>query len=508
MSEVLHKITGKLFCRQQASAFLIDEKIAITTRHAIKDNLINGTEIKLEFYSLEDIGYTKEVYAEIKAENEKFDVAILELNEPVYLNEDFPLLNSKKLDSNDVWECVGFPISWESASDGSRFCYIKGDIYYNASYDKTTKYDLHLGGKHINPGWESLEGLSGSPILVGNEIRAIVVAEEFSIINSPIKSISINRIATFLESNGIKINTAFGAKTNHINNRLALHKKNSEELFNKVEYIGKNSDMNLLINSYHVKYNDNGKPKTKQLVEHLVASISDYAFNLIDSEEMNTGLMKPHVITKKMNEAILHIESEGRLGSILIWMLIEGIFGAPKGLKRISFDNENRNFNDLHIGISTDGKLILYIGEGTLDSDLKTAIIESVKAIMFCIDIKNDVLLIDEYFYNQIESENLKKLLLEFNKTDKNWDNVILEMTILTGYDSKFINSIEQGNYSKEVIDKIISQKYIEECATNEEFICSELSKEFSLKDIKINWFTLPFNTLEDFKTMFFDEIK
>ncbi|MDT0192147.1 DUF1837 domain-containing protein [Exiguobacterium sp. BG5(2022)] len=506
MSEVLYQITGKLIGHKQATAFLVSSELAITARHAVEDECVSGAKVKLEFYSLKNSDYTKEIYAIVKAENKKFDIAILELNEPVFIDT-LPFLNSKKINSKDNWECVGYPLDWDYDSKGSKFCYIKGEIYQNSSFDETTNYDLHLSGKNIKQEWGSLYGLSGAPILVDDEIRAVVLAQESSIIDSPIKAISISKMATFLESNGVKVNTAFGAKTNHINDRLATHKKNNEELFNKVEFVGSNKNLNLLINSYHIKYDVQGKPKTKQLVEYLVSSISDYAFNLIDTEDMNNGVMKPHVITKKMRQAFSHIQSQGKLGSLLVWMLIEGVFGAPKGIKRISIENETRNFNDLHIGINNEGQLTIFIGEGKLNSDFETAINDAIEAAIFCIDIKHDVLIIDEHFYDQIESENLKKQLISLKKSGTDWNEILLEMTILTGYDSNFLKNVEKKGFSKEIIENIISKKYIEECIYNEKFIYERLKKNNYLKDIKINWFTLPFNTLEDFERMFFDEI-
>lgn len=507
MSEILYKITGKLFCKTQATAFLINERTALTALHAVKDNLINGTKIKLEFYDLIQYQFIKEVEAKVIAESDEFDIAILELNEPIYNTEKWPSLNSQKVDLEDKWECVGFPISWESAKEGSRFCYLKGNIYLDSSFDKTSKYDLHLSGENINQDWDdSLEGLSGSPVLIDGEIRAIVIAEEISFVNSPIKTVSINRVVNFLENQGIKINTSFGAKTNQINTRLNLQKTKCEELFSRIEYSGQNTNINLLINSYYMRYNEDGKSLVKPLAEYLASSISDYAFTLVDIESMQKGSIKPLIITKKMNKLIAQIQSEDKLGSILIWMLIEGILGAPKGLKRISIEDETNVFNDLHIGLNTEFKLVLYMGEGKLHTSLQSAIFEAIESLKSYVNIKDDIFFVDDYIFDQIESNQLKKLLLDFKNPDTDWSDIVLELTIFTGYDSNLMNQIEKRNFPKEVVERAVAKKYLDECAENEKLICDEIAKISSFENIKINWFTLPFNTVKDFEILFFNE--
>ncbi|PGQ05934.1 hypothetical protein COA08_23580 [Bacillus cereus] len=508
MSEILYHITAKLFCKQQATAFLINENTAITARHAVTDKIENQTPIRLEFYGLSEGQETKEVFASIIGESKRYDVAILRLEKSVKSLESWPNLSSQKVNLEDNWECVGFPVEWDSGEGGSRFCYIKGGIYQDSSFEQLVKYDLHLDGTYINDGWdESLKGLSGSPVMVNGEIKAIVVVEEDSFIKSPIKSISINRIVNFLEQYEIKFNSSFGPKNNLINSRLDSQRNKCEELFKKVDYYGSKPDVDLLISAYYLKYSKDGTSQMKQFSEYLADSISDYACTLADLEKLEKRIIKPLPIIKRTNHVIGQIQGQEKLGAIILWMLVEGILGAPKGLKRISIDDEHDVFNELHIGMNTDYKLVLYLGEGKLKSDLKTAVHESIQSLGKIMNMDNDIFYLDDYFYDQIDSSEIKKLLSDFNKFDRRWDDIVLELTVFTGYDSDLLKKIEQRGLPKEHTEAFLEQKYIEECIKNEQIICEMLTENSPIKNIKINWFTIPFNTIEAFENLFFTEI-
>lgn len=508
MSEILYHITGKLYCKTQATAFLINENTAITARHAVIHNINKKINIELEFYDISGKQSAKRVNASIIGESKKYDIAILELQHPVIMLDNWANLSSQKTNLNDTWECVGFPIGWDSVDEGSKFCYIKGDIYQDSGFDQTIKYDLHLSGKYINQGWEeSLEGLSGSPVMINGEIKAIVIAEEYSFISSPIKSISINRIVDFLEEHGIKIKTSFGSQNNLINSRLVTQREKCAELFQQVEYQGVDKEINLQISAYHLKYNDDGTPQVKQLSEYLASSITDYACTLADLEKMTKGIIKPLPILKETNKVIEILKNNERFGSILLWMFVEGILGAPKGLKRISIDDEENVFNELHIGLSTEHRLVLYLGEGKLNNYLEGAVSKAIESLNKVIDINEDIFYIDDYIYEQIDSQEIKELLTNFKKHSEVRDNIVLELTVFTGYDSTFLKEIEEKQLPKEHIEAFIARKYINECTENEQYICEAITKNLSIKNIKINWFIVPFNTTKSFEELFFTEI-
>lgn len=502
MSEIFYQITAKLSCSNQATAFLINEKIALTARHAVKAHISDSVDISLEFYT--DSGSSNKISAKVIGESEIYDVAILELEEKIVHAKNWITLSSQQISSEDKWETVGFPRDWDSSAEGSKFCYLKGDVFQVSGFDNTAIYDIHLSSMHLNEGFDyDLKGLSGSPILIDGEIKGIVIAQEYSMVNAPIKVISINKVVRFLEEYDLKINTSFGSKSNLVNNRLDRQRTTCEELFAKVEYESEFPQENLKVNSYYLKYDNDGDPRLNQLAQYLAKAITEYACDLVDIENGSKNPLDLMTIFRKTQDAIIQLQKYDKLGSLILWMLIEGVLGAPKGCMRLSLSEDSGASTKVHIGMNYENQLLLYLGDGKLNSDLKSAVSNSIEALKYVNNVEDDIFLMDEYIYEQVEESKLKDLLSEFqDPIRRNWGNVSLEITVFTGYDSGLLKRFEKMQLSKEQIEKIIVEKYIKECNENEEYICSLLKEETHFHKLKINWFTLPFKDVGDFERL------
>jgi len=507
MSEILYKLTAKLLCRQEATAFLINEKIALTARHAIVDNIKHEHDITLQFYIDTDFE-NNVVGANLIAHSEELDIAILELIEPVTHVSDWPTISSQMLDPNDNWETVGFPINWNASSEGSDYCFLKGEIYEINNLEKTI-YDLHLSSIHVKDEWEyDLKGLSGSPVLIDGEIKGIIINEEYSLVKSAIKAISVNKAVSFLDQNGININSSFGPKQNLVNERLDKQKNTCEDLFKKLEYRSTLMDKDMRINYFHIQYDEDGTTKMKDLATYLSQMVIDYACTLEDTFKSTQSRGEMMRVFKKTSAVIKKIRQDNKLGSLLLWMLMEGILNAPKSFVRISMNDNNNISSEVHIGINTDNQLVLYLGDGKLNSNLKSAVSESLEIVDDIIDVQDDIFMLDNYIYNQMESNPLKRLLDDFNNiTDRNWDNVVLQLVMFTGYDSLILKQIEDKKLPKNYIEAMIQQKYKNECLENDEFISKVLKDTANFGKIEMNWFVLPFNTIEEFEELILHEI-
>lgn len=503
MSEIFYQITAKLSCSNQATAFLINEKIALTARHAVKAHISDHVDISLEFYT--NSGSGNKVFAKVIGESEMYDIAILELEEKIVHAKNWIALSSQEISSEDKWETVGFPRDWDSSLEDSKFCYLKGDVFKVSGFDNTAIYDIHLSSEHLNDGFDyDLKGLSGSPILIDGEIKGIVIAQEYSMVKAPIKVISINKIVRFLEEYDVKINTSFGSKSNLVNSRLDCQKAKCEELFGKIEYTSENSQANLKVNSFHLKYNDDGTPKTNELSEYLSNVITQYACTLTEVEEGHKNLLRNFTnIIKKTNVAITQLQKDDKLGSLILWMLVEGVLGAPKGCVRLSIGENPEVSTKVHIGMNYENQLLLYLGDGKLNTDLKSAVSNSIESLRYIDNIEDDIFMVDDYIYEQVEESQLKDLLSEFqNPISRNWESVSLEITIFTGYDWGLLKSIETMKLPKDQTERVIIDKYIKECIENEEYICNLLKEKTHFHNLKINWFTLPFNNVGEFEQL------
>lgn len=505
MSEILYDITAKLFCnKKQATAFLVDNKTAITARHAVIDHIKNNEIIELEFFK----GDLRKISARVISENNEFDIAVLQLDREMNHLSNYLEISGQLIEKEDVWEIVGFPVDWNETSIGDDFCYLKGEIYQLAPHESTS-YDVHLSSDYIKDEWHgNLKGLSGAPLLIDGKIKGIAVAEEYSLVKSPIKAVSIKKILKFLNECNIVNDSSYGAKTNLTNTRIYKQKLTCEELFKKVPYNVKEINDDLKFNFYHVKYKEDGTSKIDELVSYLFDVLVDYACSLEEIYQGKNDNSKMMNILKKVNEAIERIKQNKSLGSLLIWMVTEGFLSAPKAFKRISMDNGISNLNEVHIGASLKDKLTLYVGDGKFNKDLNEALNDSFEVLKNINNIQRDIFIMDNYIYDQMETSPLKELLKKFNANpEKKWEDIAIELNIFTGYDSKFLNSIENMKLSGSDIESILEAKYNDECLSKENLIYKIMDSKKYFENIKINWFTLPFNTIEDFEELFIEKL-
>ncbi len=509
MINSLHEICAKLYSEQEATAFLISENLALTAKHAVNKNIEENTSVTLEFFvdtNFED----NQVTAKVKNYSDDFDIVLLELNESCTTITSYIELSSQEIDLSDSWECVGYPINWSVSMEESDFCYLKGDIY--KVFNVGNKYDLHLTSIYLKDEWDyDLKGLSGSPLVIDGVIKGVVVFEDYNLIRTPIKAISINKFAQFLIDNGIKLGTYFGKKTNLVNKRLERQKINCEDLFEKVEYNTQCSGVNISIDSYHVTYDHNGLARINQLSDYLTSSIIDYACTLEDihkskSSDSNANMYQ---MMKKTIQVIEILKESCEFGSLLLWMILEGVIGAPKAVRRLSIKDEEENiFNEVHIGVSPDQKLILYLGDGHLEDDFKTGINNSIEILKRLLYVQDDVFIVDDYFYEQIGEAPIMQLLKNFDVSHRrDWDNIIIELNVFSGYDSKTIKEIESKKLDKRAIEKFIEGKYVKECLENEKYIYEKITQETEFKEVKVNWFLLPFNTIKDFERIILEDL-
>ena len=510
-TERLYQSVAILNCGEQATAFFIDKDLVMTAYHAIKDNLLNKTEIVIEIYS----GRGKEVEqkkASIVGHSEELDVAILKLDSPITQLSNYLMFSSQDIGPEDVWETVGFPIAWTESEQGSKYCYIKGDVYQVTPFDSTAIYDVHLSSKYIKEEWPySLGGLSGAPMISNGYVVGLIINEENSAIHTPLQAVSVTKLTQFLSENNIQIHhpPVIGSKTldNPLDKRLHMQKNQCDDLFDNIEYEKNFPEMDLLINSYYIKYDESSKSKISKLAEYLAEVLMDYACTLSDIDK---GVSTKNVLrlAKKTQECAKQIEAEGKLGSIMLWMLLEGVIGAPKTFTRYSIDRD-APINEIHVGIGEDENLILYMGDGKLSEGLMDATREAIAALeSYSVGIEDGIYTLDDCTFNYISSSPLKELIGSFIPPNvRDWDNISCELIVFTGYNSELLKKIEGREFSQEQINQFLVQAYQKECQDNDQQIYELVSENQNINKLKINWFILPFVNVEEFKEMVLEKV-
>lgn len=510
---ILYACSAKLSCKtDKSTAFLIEPKRAICTRHGVKYALSEDSAVNLTFY--DDKGKEVVRTAVVLNESEEYDIAILELNEPIEYLSEFIQINAFEV-TTDVkeWELTGFPKNWNSSKEKSNYCYIKGGVYLGKTYENT-RYDIQLTSPYIKEDWEySLGGLSGSVLLVNGYIAAIITNEEYSAINAPLKAVSFYKAKGFLEDSRVKV-----VSQNY------LSEEERKEKFDKT-ILGKrlNKQINLCdtilqkhkeivctdgrcinLEYYYIALDSNGRPKVGELVTHLTEVLNEYACSMAEIEDSHNYIP----IFRGVTQCIKDIKDKGELGRIMLWMLVEGVKKAPKLFTRIE-DNEESD-NEVHIKIDPqDKKPILYMGKGILHSSIDEACSQVAKAFVkeFYISTDYKKIIDDTYIpdmatINQLEDVELVEVVNDFiSNSEFDWSKVKVNSVIFTGYNSKIYECNESiCKHGADFILEYMKKKYDKECEANTGIICKNIEEDIQLKEINLCWFMLPFKTVEEFE--------
>ncbi|WP_260989856.1 Hachiman antiphage defense system protein HamA [Paenibacillus xylanexedens] len=490
----------------QGTAFFIDESFAVTAKHCVNNNIDKNADILLCF--VDNSKKESSCRAEIVDYDEELDIALLRLSEPVSHVKEWVQLCSDKVIQDQNWETVGYPENWNEIEEGTKHCYIKGSVHYIDDFEKKTVYDVHLSSNLIKEDWPyTLGGLSGSPLIIDGKIQGIIVREENSVIKSQLKAVSFKKCEAFLIKNQRGISGSFTSNNTLVTGRLEIQMQSCNEFFQKIDSVAADNGLRVVIDPYYLKYDKTGKSKIKDLAEYLANSLNQYVCNLSELKELSTKPMKVNEIYRKTKIAIHEIHRQGKLGSILLWMLLEGVVGVPKFFKRFGMANTDMNFSEVHLGMK-ESKLLFYLGEGKLSSDFNKSVMNLMEILSECADIQKDIYISDENMYNDLSQGHFKFLIDKFiNHKTRDWDDIILEIAVFTGYDSMQLKRVESANYSNN-IEEIFKQVYSIESEHNSSSIYDKLLSVGNINQMTIKWFILPFNNVSEFEEMVLKEFE
>lgn len=500
----IYKITSILSCGVNGTAFFVNENYALTAKHCIESNISNGENIFLYFF--DEDGNVDKRSAKVVDFDDQFDIALLELDYPIEHIQTWLQICNDEISQDDTWETVGYPENWNEAEEGTKHCYIKGAVHYIDNFEGKTIFDVHLYSDLIKEDWAyTLGGLSGSPLIIKGKIHGLIIREENSAIKSQLKAVSFSKGESFLLKNQVNVSSSFYHNYPLVASRLEKQKINCKNLFQKVDLERSGDGFKIVIEPYYLKYSEKGQSKINDLAKYLAKALNQYVCDLAELKELSTDPMKLNEVYRKTKSAVYEIHKQGKLGSIILWMLLEGVLGVPKFFKRFSLKDNNDCFNELYLGIRN-SKLLFYLGEGKLSNDFKESVKESIGLLESCIDIQDDIFISDEDMYKHTPPGHFKILLDKFINIDlRDWNEVILEIAIFTGYNSLQLKQIENGNYSNK-IEEIVKQVYLRESESNNGFILDEIHSYTQNSDMNIIWFILPFNDISEFEQLVLKE--
>lgn len=176
----------------RGSGFFISNSLILTARHVISlDEVISSSSE----YTIETSNKIV-ITAKCIADDSDLDIAILEILDRSNKIDIHPMkLFAKEIQIGELWSTFGYP---EAKADAG--AHIDGSVSLNNIDLENNHYEVDLQYNQI----QSLDGFSGSPLIINDKVVGIVV-EALDSARS-IGANSIKSLATFFQKNKIDIN--------------------------------------------------------------------------------------------------------------------------------------------------------------------------------------------------------------------------------------------------------------------------------------------------------------
>jgi hypothetical protein len=304
-----------------------------------------------------------------------------------------------------------------------------------------------------------------------------------------------------------------------LENLLLIHEEEVKKLFEEVKCetfftnIPENSTDSFLNKNnfryYFIKFDHNGNIDFDKFVRNLKPIIGKYCIPRWKQKKLSDD-----DLYQRARQIFVNNGNTGEPGELLIYALIEGELKAPKIVSKMSLKtNPNTpvyGSDGIHLGVKNQNLLLIF-GESKLISDRKQAISNALSSIQDFIYKKDPGRLtmqqfeLDIVLSNQIDvDEPLRGQLMGILDPYNRDGQMPSKYVCFIGYDQasglrkNFSNDREFLNgISKDMIQKTID--VINDLFNEEQFR--------PIKGLDFEFFIVPFNTLENFRTYFIDQI-
>ncbi|MBL4861721.1 MAG: serine protease, partial [Crocinitomicaceae bacterium] len=195
MNSKFHKVVGRVECGEKSGTlFMVSPEIAITAFHCIKSHIDSSENcIKVNFLNITSkVVLGEAVLLSPDSYEKNLDIAILKIS-PAITEFEAILLDSSENYRDQPWESFGYAAARSTA--GAR---ITGKVSRVVDSELIPRWDLDLV---VNTEFKlsSYRGLSGSPIIIGEVIKGIVLIQD----DLSIAAVSINKIRAFLDIHNV-----------------------------------------------------------------------------------------------------------------------------------------------------------------------------------------------------------------------------------------------------------------------------------------------------------------
>ena len=256
----------------------------------------------------------------------------------------------------------------------------------------------------------------------------------------------------------------------------------------------------------YIKFNPTQEPKFDKLIEILSEHITHYCFSV--SKRENKSESEKNRLYREARDLFRKLSKTGELGEMILWFLLESVLQAPQVVAKMDLktnrNDEVKGADGLHVKVN-DGILEVFFGEAKLYKDFNSALNRAFGSIKNFYDnkdqIKREYNLITTHFKWLKEGE--QQQIYNFISTNIEADEVKIKFACLIGFDWDEYQKLDNPEERDAFIDN-----FIDIYTAKSEGLKSKIERKFESfqhKHLEIEFFILPFKSVEDMRERFRD---
>lgn len=293
-----------------------------------------------------------------------------------------------------------------------------------------------------------------------------------------------------------------------LNEFISVAKKKYEGCITQIDTPLSFPKLDACLRFHYVKF-DNGRPKFQELAAVLAEHIIYYC---ITAQRQKKAITTDDKIGLFQEAASLfrRAKNSGEPGELLLYFLLEAVLGAPQAICKMSLKtnrkDEIKGSDGVHLRWDeARQKLTVYFGEAKLYKDLSgalTSAFESMEAFHSEGAEAHEIFLASSHF--NLLSEDVKDKVCDLmdKRLSGSYD---LCHACFIGTDWAHYLKLQDPDHRNELVRQFESE-YRKRAQDIFQLFSDRLNK-FSKRHLKFEFFYLPFESVEQFRTWFFDQM-
>lgn len=265
---------------------------------------------------------------------------------------------------------------------------------------------------------------------------------------------------------------------------------------------------NVALDFHYLRFNANGQPKIRELVDVLANHLVLYAIDATRIKPTLTDQQRAELHWEALS-LLRNCDTSGEAGELLLYFLMETVLKAPQMVSKISLKTnpnmEVHGSDGIHARWNEKAKVVeLFFGEAKIYTDISGALGSACTSLeaFHAKGLQTEIRLLTNHY--QHAAGPLRDYILAYAKGTEVQGSASLNHAVLIGYDwtkYKQFESLPAGEQ-----ETALKAEYAGDNARLWELLEKRL-KTLNINHVRLHVFFLPFRNVDDFRKAFHTKV-